>query len=69
MHYLLTYEYTADYLERRGTYRNAHIAKAWQAQERGELLLAGAAGEARCLSSTATVRPPSRPLCKAIPTT
>ena len=45
MHYLLTYEYTADYLERRGTSRNAHIAKAWQAQERGELLLAGAAGD------------------------
>jgi uncharacterized protein YciI len=45
MHYLLTYHYTSDYLERRGIYRNAHIAKAWQAQERGELLLAGAAGD------------------------
>jgi len=41
MHYLLTYHYAADYLERRGTWRNAHLAKAWQAQEQGRLLLAG----------------------------
>ena len=45
MHYLLTYDYTADYLERRGTYRNGHIAAAWQAQEKGELVLAGTAGD------------------------
>lgn len=45
MHYLLTYTYTADYLERRGSYRNAHLAAAWQAQEQGLLLLAGAAGD------------------------
>lgn len=45
MHYLLTYHYSADYLERRGAYRNAHIAKAWQAQATGELVLAGAAGD------------------------
>ncbi|MDR2325669.1 MAG: YciI family protein [Acidovorax sp.] len=45
MHHLLTYHYTADYLERRGAYRNAHIAKAWQAQAQGLLVLAGAAGE------------------------
>lgn len=45
MHYLLTYDYTADYLERRGAYRNGHIAAAWQAQEKGELVLAGAAGD------------------------
>lgn len=45
MHYLLTYTYTADYLERRGSYRNAHLAAAWQAQEQGLLLLAGTVGD------------------------
>lgn len=45
MHYLLTYQYTTDYLERRAAYRNGHIAKAWQAQEQGVLVLAGAAGD------------------------
>ncbi|UVA78181.1 YciI-like protein [Pandoraea commovens] len=42
MHYLLTYELVDDYLERRGQYRDAHLALAWAASERGELLLAGA---------------------------
>lgn len=42
MHYLLTYDLVDDYLERRGQYRDAHLALAWQAAERGELLLAGA---------------------------
>ncbi len=45
MHYLLTYHYSSDYLERRGQFRNAHIAGAWAAQGRGELVLAGAAGD------------------------
>ena len=45
MHYLLSYDLSADYLERRGEFRNAHLALAWQAQERGELVLAGAFSE------------------------
>ncbi|RSZ34456.1 MULTISPECIES: YciI-like protein [unclassified Variovorax] len=44
MHYLLIYETAPDYLERRGEFRDAHLALAWQAVERGELLLGGATG-------------------------
>jgi uncharacterized protein YciI len=39
MHYLLCYDLAPDYLERRAAY---HLELAWQAQERGELVLAGA---------------------------
>ncbi len=42
MHYVMLYEYTDDYLERRGEYRNEHLKLAWAAQKRGELILAGA---------------------------
>jgi uncharacterized protein YciI len=42
MHYLLFYEYTSDYLQRRGEFRNEHLRLAWAAQQRGELVLAGA---------------------------
>ena len=45
MHYLLTYELADDYLQRREQYRAEHLNRAWDAVERGELLLAGAAGE------------------------
>jgi uncharacterized protein YciI len=45
MHYLLTYELAGDYLQRREQYRAEHLKLAWDAVERGELLLAGAAGE------------------------
>ncbi|CAE6691976.1 hypothetical protein R69619_00286 [Paraburkholderia nemoris] len=45
MHYLLMYDLVPDYLERRGTYRDAHLALAWAAVERGELQLAGALTE------------------------
>jgi uncharacterized protein len=41
-HYLLFYEVGPDYLERRGAYRDVHLASAWAAAARGELLLAGA---------------------------
>lgn len=41
-HYLLFYEPTADYLARRPEFRAQHLAKAWQASQRGELLLGGA---------------------------
>lgn len=42
MHYVLFYEFTSDYLERRGPYRDEHLRLAWEAQEKGELVLAGA---------------------------
>lgn len=42
MHYLLMYELAADYLERRGDYRTEHLKMAWDAQERGEIVVAGA---------------------------
>lgn len=42
MHYLLFYEIVDDYLERRSAFRDEHLALAWEARERGELVLAGA---------------------------
>ena len=42
MHYLMFYELASDYLERRAQYRNEHLRLAWEAQERGELVLGGA---------------------------
>ncbi len=45
MHYLLIYELAGDYLERRGEYRTEHLNLAWAAQERGEIVVAGALGE------------------------
>jgi uncharacterized protein YciI len=42
MHYLLCYDLAPDYLERRGQFRTPHLQLAWQAQQRGELVLAGA---------------------------
>ena len=42
MDYLLFYEYTADVLERRGPLRADHLARAWEAHSRGEIVLAGA---------------------------
>lgn len=45
MHYLLLYEASSDYLERRAEFRREHLALAWQAHERGELVLGGALAE------------------------
>jgi uncharacterized protein len=42
MHYLLFYEVGEDYVARRAEARAAHLEKAWQASERGELVLGGA---------------------------
>ncbi len=42
MHYLLFYDYVPDYLKRRGEFREAHLAYANAAIERGELFLGGA---------------------------
>ena len=45
MHLLLFYELAPDYLERRPLHSAEHLALAWQAVERGELLLGGAVGD------------------------
>jgi hypothetical protein len=42
VHFLLFYEFTQDYIQRRAPYRGNHLRLAWEAQERGELVLAGA---------------------------
>ena len=45
MHYLLIYDTAPEYLQLRAEFRSAHLALAWQAADRGELLLGGAVGE------------------------
>jgi hypothetical protein len=45
VHYLLLYDFAPNYLERRGAFRGAHLKLAWEAHERGELLLGGALAE------------------------
>lgn len=45
MHYVLLYQFSPDYLERRGPFRNEHLKLAWEAHARGELILAGAFSE------------------------
>ena len=42
MHYLLLYDVSPDYLERRAEFRAEHLTLAWQATARGELILGGA---------------------------
>jgi uncharacterized protein YciI len=42
MHFLLFYTYVSDVLERRAQFRGPHLKHAWSAQQRGELVLAGA---------------------------
>ena len=42
MHYLLMYDLTSDYLERRAPLRSEHITLARAAETRGELVLGGA---------------------------
>jgi len=42
MHYLLFYDVGDDYVARRAEFRSAHLAKAWAAHDRGELVLGGA---------------------------
>jgi len=41
-HFLLFYEGAPDYLERRPEFRGAHLAYAWEAADRGDLLIGGA---------------------------
>lgn len=45
MHYLLFYDVTPDYVERRAAFRTKHLGLAWAAHERGELVLGGALAE------------------------
>jgi uncharacterized protein YciI len=45
MHYVLLYDFTSDYLERRAPYRSEHLRLAWEAHRRGELVLGGALAE------------------------
>jgi uncharacterized protein YciI len=45
MHYILTYELAPDYLERRGQYRDSHLALAWEYADRGDIVIAGAVGD------------------------
>jgi len=41
MHYLLFYDLDPDYMEKRGEFRAVHLGMAWEASERGDLVLAG----------------------------
>ncbi len=45
MHFLLFYEVSEDYLERRVQFRAEHLALAWEFADRGKLLLGGAIAE------------------------
>jgi|SRR5579863_7511406 len=42
MHYVLFYEFVDDYMTRRAQFRDEHLAKAWAASDRGEMVLGGA---------------------------
>jgi uncharacterized protein len=41
-HFMLIYDLSADYLERRADYRAEHLGMAWAASEAGHLVLGGA---------------------------
>ncbi|HKL15305.1 MAG TPA: YciI-like protein [Balneolaceae bacterium] len=42
MHYLLIYDLSADYLEKRAAHRDEHLELAWEAENSGDLVLGGA---------------------------
>lgn len=44
-HYLLIYDLADDYLARRGEFRGVHLKLAWEAHERGALMMGGALAE------------------------
>jgi len=44
-HYLLSYDLSPDYLDRRPAFRAAHLALAWKAADAGDLVLGGAVGD------------------------
>jgi uncharacterized protein YciI len=41
-HFLLFYEVSSNYLERRPQFRAEHLKLAWEAQRRGDIVVAGA---------------------------
>jgi len=45
MHFLLLYEFVPNYVQQRAPYRGDHLRLAWEAHDRGELVLAGALAE------------------------
>lgn len=45
MHYLLFYDYVADYIPKRAPLRAAHLELVRKAHERGDLVMAGALGD------------------------
>jgi len=45
MHFLLFYDVTPDFVERRAEYRNEHLKLVWDSSARGELVLGGALAE------------------------
>ena len=45
MHYVLIYDYTPDYLERRAEFRDEHLKLAWASHERDEFQLGGVLGD------------------------
>jgi uncharacterized protein len=42
MHYLMIYDLSPDYLERRAQFRAEHLKLAWESANRGEMILGGA---------------------------
>lgn len=44
-YYLLEYDVVPDYLERRKEFRKAHLALAWAASDRNEMILGGPVSE------------------------
>lgn len=44
-HILLVYDYVEDVLERRGPYRDAHLANLRRLKDEGRVLMAGALGD------------------------
>jgi uncharacterized protein YciI len=44
-HWLLMYDLAPDYLDRRPAHRNRHLALAWAAADRDELVLGGPVGD------------------------
>jgi uncharacterized protein YciI len=51
MHYLMIYDLSDDYLERRGEFRAEHLQRAWDAHQRGELVIAGAMSDPADMSA------------------
>lgn len=47
-HHLLLYDYVEDVSERRGPYREGHLARIASERERGRIVMAGALGEPPC---------------------